>query len=250
MQQWYQCPRCGAPVAFGVRFCGNCGTQLNWPTQQQPPPQYQTPQQSPSQYQQQYQQPPPQYQQPQQQWSGYQQPEPKKKKTNVWLMGCLGLIVLAAIIGGIALLIGTSSPETSLSTPLATITAAEQAYALAVVEQSTTMSAALTELGSLLQNYQLGDDEWTINVATQLATIRMVYDEAMALEPPNSMAEIHYKYVQGLKHYHTMTDLLAQGIDELDVSLIEQAATEMDTGTDYITEATNLVNDFTESKLK
>lgn len=41
MQQWYQCPRCGAPVAFEARFCVNCRTQLNWPTQQQPPPQYQ-----------------------------------------------------------------------------------------------------------------------------------------------------------------------------------------------------------------
>lgn len=35
MQQWYQCPNCGAPVALGVRFCGNCGVQLNWPAQQQ-----------------------------------------------------------------------------------------------------------------------------------------------------------------------------------------------------------------------
>jgi len=43
MQQWYQCPRCGAQVAFGARFCGNCGIQLNGPTQQQPqpPPHYQ-----------------------------------------------------------------------------------------------------------------------------------------------------------------------------------------------------------------
>ncbi len=47
MQQWYQCPGCGAAVAFGVRFCSNCGTQLNWPTQQQmqPPPTYQEQQQ-------------------------------------------------------------------------------------------------------------------------------------------------------------------------------------------------------------
>jgi len=38
MQQRYQCSQCGAPVAFGVRFCGNCGMQLNWPTQQVPIP--------------------------------------------------------------------------------------------------------------------------------------------------------------------------------------------------------------------
>ena len=91
MQQWYTCPRCGAQVAFGARFCSNCQTPLNWPTQQQPPP---------PQYQQQYQQAEP----------------PKKKKTNVWLMGCLGLIVLAAVIGGIVLVTSNSSPETPFST--------------------------------------------------------------------------------------------------------------------------------------
>jgi hypothetical protein len=37
MQQWYQCPRCSAAVAFGTRFCGKCGVQLNWPTQQMQP---------------------------------------------------------------------------------------------------------------------------------------------------------------------------------------------------------------------
>lgn len=51
MQQ-YPCPRCGAPVMFGVGFCSRCGTQMNWPTQQQPP-QYQQPQQTGSSYQQQ-----------------------------------------------------------------------------------------------------------------------------------------------------------------------------------------------------
>jgi hypothetical protein len=35
-----------------MRFCGNCQTPLNWPTQQQPPPQYQQ-QYQPPQYQQQ-----------------------------------------------------------------------------------------------------------------------------------------------------------------------------------------------------
>lgn len=35
MQQWYRCPQCGASVAFGIRFCGNCGIRLSWPTQQQ-----------------------------------------------------------------------------------------------------------------------------------------------------------------------------------------------------------------------
>ena len=34
MQQRYQCPNCGTPIAFGVRFCGNCGTQITVVMQQ------------------------------------------------------------------------------------------------------------------------------------------------------------------------------------------------------------------------
>jgi hypothetical protein len=73
MQQWYQCPQCGAPVAFGVRFCGSCGLQLNWQTQQT--------------------QPPPVYQQ-------FQQPRKESKKTSPSLIGCLAFIVIAFLIGG------------------------------------------------------------------------------------------------------------------------------------------------------
>jgi DNA-directed RNA polymerase subunit RPC12/RpoP len=35
MSQQLSCPNCGSSVAFGMRFCGNCGTGLNWPVQQQ-----------------------------------------------------------------------------------------------------------------------------------------------------------------------------------------------------------------------
>ncbi|MBM3173958.1 MAG: zinc ribbon domain-containing protein [Chloroflexi bacterium] len=46
MQQWYKCPNCGAPVALGVRFCGNCGSPLMTVQQQSSQPQYQQPQQA------------------------------------------------------------------------------------------------------------------------------------------------------------------------------------------------------------
>jgi hypothetical protein len=244
MQQWYQCPRCGAPVAFGVGFCNNCGTQLNWPTQ----PQYQPPPQHPAQtpyYQQQYQQ---QYQEPQQPGDYQQQPEPPKKKSKIGIISLAIILVALAAVGSCVVCI--MQPESSDITAPTPFTAAEQAYASAIVDQSTTLAGALAELGDLSQNYQFGDDEWTINVATQLAKIRLVYDEAMAMSPPSSMTEIHYKYTQGLKHYNTMTELFAQGIDELNASLIEQATTEMYIGKDYITEATNLINAFTESRSK
>lgn len=97
MQQWYQCPRCGAQVAFGTRFCGNCQTPLNWPTQPQ---------------QQQYQQPP-QYQQQ------YQQPEPPKKKSKLGIiLLVLGIILLASVGSCVVCVMlpgGSESPIPSLS---------------------------------------------------------------------------------------------------------------------------------------
>ena len=40
MQQTYQCTNCRQQVSYGVRFCGNCGTSLDWQQQTPPPPIY------------------------------------------------------------------------------------------------------------------------------------------------------------------------------------------------------------------
>jgi hypothetical protein len=37
MRQIYFCPNCRAPIRYGDRFCGNCGTNLEWVIQQSPP---------------------------------------------------------------------------------------------------------------------------------------------------------------------------------------------------------------------
>ena len=58
MQQMYQCPNCKGQVTFGMPSCPRCGQPFSWPTQQQPPPQYQQQYQPPPQYQQQFEGPP------------------------------------------------------------------------------------------------------------------------------------------------------------------------------------------------
>jgi hypothetical protein len=125
------------------------------------------------------------------------------------------------------------------------ITSDEQAYAITIANHADILSETFTELAGLMANPQLGDDEWTLNVATQLAIIRLLYDEAIEVTPPSSMANIHQKYVQAMSHYEAATHLIAQGIDELDPSLIDQATEELLRGGQLINEATQLIDEFT-----
>ena len=128
------------------------------------------------------------------------------------------------------------------------LTPAEAAYALTIADHAFRVGDAFTRLGELIQNPQMGDDVWTLSVAAQLVTIQLLYEEAMEIEPPSSMAHIHYKYVQGMKHYDKSTRLVAKGFDELDVNLIEEATVEINRGEASINEATQLMEEFTEAR--
>jgi len=162
--------------------------------------------------------------------------------------GCLVvaaiLVVLAIIIGIIAIVAAPEEQPSQIQLPL---TSAERAYATTIVSQATTVSNAFTELGKLLQNPQIGNEDWTLKMATQLAIIRTAYNKAMEIEPPDSMTHIHYKYVQAMKHYNTATELVAQGIDEMNPDLVNKATTEIQTGTQLINEVTELILEFKET---
>ena len=99
MQQMYSCPNCNSPVAFGTRFCGNCGNQLTW--QQQTPP-------------------PPIYQQPvnfQQQQYGRNGQQMKRKRGYTWLIVLCTIVVFIVLV---SVIVGVSGgkPSTSLPTDI------------------------------------------------------------------------------------------------------------------------------------
>lgn len=232
MQQMYSCPRCSAQITFGTSFCPNCGQPFSWPAQPQ-------------------QQPPPAYQQPYEQQYRREGGQPEQKKKSPWLIGCLGLIVLGVLIGIIMAVAfngsesPSSAPQTETSVPA--LTASEQLYAATIADHSARVGEAFGEFSNLMSEPKLGDDEWTIRVAVQLVTIKALYDEAMEIDPPSSMAAIHYKYVQAMNHYDTATDLIVKGIDTLNSDLINDAVDEINLGNQLIREATRLTNEFVAS---
>lgn len=158
----------------------------------------------------------------------------------------LGLILLAIVIlfGSFYILAMRDTQNPPGTTTLHPLTSAEQTYATTVANQAYLISEAFSSLGSLMAYPLYGDNTWGIQVATELVIIQLVYDEVTAMNPPNSMLNIHNKYVQAMSHYNNMTVLLVQGIDSLNLNLISQATSEMNMGTQIFDEATQLANEF------
>jgi hypothetical protein len=119
--------------------------------------------------------------------------------------------------------------------------AKEQRYLTETLKITDRVGGAFERLSDLTGNFtpsDLADDQWILDVATQLAIMKVSYEDIQKLTPPPSMEYLHSLLVQGLALYAQAADDLATGIDTLDPALIEQAAAEMNQGSGYIQQAT------------
>lgn len=122
----------------------------------------------------------------------------------------------------------TAIPEPS-PTPTPGLTAEEQAYLAEITEQAETVGDALTRLGELLQN-PFEDDAWVIDVAVQVATIRLGFDEAIELDAPQRFSQAHTEYQVALSSFDLAMDMLTRGLDNLDEDLISEATVQIEIG--------------------
>jgi len=136
--------------------------------------------------------------------------------------------------------VATNPPTTTTTAPKES--AKETAYRLAIIKQSSQWGTAFTEFGTLMQNPQFFNDEWTIKVATQIAIMRTLVDEARELKAPDKFTEVHSEYMKGIEDFSWMADNLPKAIDDLDTQAIEKCTEKMQSGTAYIGQATKLIN--------
>lgn len=159
------------------------------------------------------------------------------KRNKIMGCGCLSAILITIIIIAVVTAGGSDSKEP---------TAAEISYASEMATHSNDVSDAMYELSNLMDYPNIGDSTWTINVAAELATIQLLYDDALEIDPPSTMAHIHTKYILAMGCYNDATNYLAQGIDEMDTTLIDTATNKLVLGTTYMNEATSLMDEFNE----
>ena len=142
-----------------------------------------------------------------------------------------------------------AAPEAPPEKPA--LTPAEEAYVIFYAKHNGEVDDAVAELMILLgvlrkaSNRNFSDIDWILKTTAWLATIRTLYDEALEVEPPDSMTHIHSKYIQSLEPLNTMAKRLPQEIDKGNPDLLNDVSTEIETWGDLSTEAQDLILEFT-----
>ncbi len=153
------------------------------------------------------------------------------------------ILTLAAIAFGVAVSIAIFTPR--MSTPESasapdTRAADRATYTRATMEQTTMLAQALNEI-SVLMDHPTFTDEWKINVAVQLATIRYAHQHLLAIQAPADMQDVHSSLTNATSDCDASTDHIARGLDTLDVGEINEATRLIQSCTRGIQRTTDLL---------
>ena len=210
------CPHCGKEVSEGIKFCPECGERLKKDFTNKEKEEYIQELEASDKE---------------------EKPAERPKRTKSQLAGIIvGSIVAITII--IAAVVICAPPETP------SLTASERNYASTMEDHTGRVGEALGNIADLMGSPNIFSDEWILDLAIELTIIELLYDEALEIEPPSSMADIHYKYTQAMFHLDNYVDLMIEGIGTLDADLLDQALSELELVSEYIDESTEVLEDF------
>ncbi len=91
----------------------------------------------------------------------------------------------------------------------------------------------------------LQDEAWIDEMTAAIVLLRTTGDEVGALNPPALFATPHADLVQAATAFTNAADLLAEGIDTLDIDSLDEAFAEITIGTALLTRAENGVENLT-----
>ena len=104
------------------------------------------------------------------------------------------------------------------------LNADEQAYIDGMIPIMTTITNSMDDAAALFQDPRVGEDDWTLQVATQFVIWDTTYEEASAIVPPPAFVSMHNLVLESLNLLSSAGDDIATGIDTFDPVLLEQGA--------------------------
>jgi hypothetical protein len=128
------------------------------------------------------------------------------------------------------------------------VTAAECQYLSEVGEQLNDVGNALSTMGELTGRADLFSDEWIVDMALQFVLIRFTREDALALDPPDGLNDVHTIWLSTLDTLVDATDLMGEGIDEFDADKIDASSELILEATAQLVEMTSMIEEFGDSR--
>lgn len=120
----------------------------------------------------------------------------------------------------------TEVPPDPTATPEPSIEGASiyQDYFNTVADQGQAIGDAMSELGNLMTDPKIGVDDWTIDVAVQMAAIQVAHDTISGLEVPPGLEGFHEFLTDATGDCSESTKHLATALDTLDENELNLSA--------------------------
>lgn len=129
----------------------------------------------------------------------------------------------------------TPSPDPTVVAYLSRIASITDDYQLALT-QIATLSQQASEDPTLFL-----DEDWKFDMIIALAILLVEEDALQEITPPAEYQEMHDVLLEAAAHYSLAATLMEQGINNIDLDAINQAAVEMQLGIEKIQEANELL---------
>lgn len=114
----------------------------------------------------------------------------------------------------------------------------ETDYRLWVIRHTTTFSDLFDNLGALLREPRMWEQEWVIQVGARIAQMRLLVDEAREKQAPEAFAKSHAHYLDAMDEYGYVAEHLPRAIDNLDADLMDELTVRMERGAANVALAT------------
>ena len=103
----------------------------------------------------------------------------------------------------------------------------EDEYRIEIAAIAVELIAIVNGLDQVLVNPEIEDSDWITTITLAMEDVTTLCNEACQIAPPDSMADVHVINLETIEGVDNAMGMLAEGIDEKDIDLVNQAITEM-----------------------
>ncbi len=146
-------------------------------------------------------------------------------KSKVLMVSAVFLIVSLVCLGTVSC--RQDSTEEQNGSNDVTQPLSEDEYRIEIAAIAVELITIVNGLDQMLANPKIEDSDWITTIILAMEDVTTLCDEACQIVPPDSMADVHIINLEAIDGLDNAMDMLAEGMDEQDIDLVNQATTEM-----------------------